>query len=155
MLKYAQHKGVTFLWGSMKEETAQIGAAPEAGTDAVMDLIVSGDIDAMRRETLAMASMPVGTLPLFQALGMARARRLFILSHNTGRDFGIPKGILLVGFIWLLNNGIMAPLLGFALLYPMNYSDLIFSLVRHLAFGSLSAALLLYFFWPSGKKQQT
>ncbi|MFZ5632648.1 MAG: phosphomethylpyrimidine synthase ThiC [Bacillota bacterium] len=52
-------------------ELAKIRAALEAGTDAVMDLSVSGDIDAMRRETLALCPRPVGTLPLYQALAEA------------------------------------------------------------------------------------
>lgn len=55
----------------ISEETAKIKAALEAGTDALMDLSVSGDIDAMRRETLASASVPVGTLPVYQAMAEA------------------------------------------------------------------------------------
>jgi len=52
-------------------EIQKIKAAVGAGTDAIMDLSVSGDIDAMRRETLATTSTPVGTLPLYQAIAGA------------------------------------------------------------------------------------
>jgi len=52
-------------------EAAKIKTAVAAGTDAVMDLSVSGDIDAMRKEALAATSTPVGTLPLYQALAEA------------------------------------------------------------------------------------
>ena len=54
--------------GTIEDETAKIKAAVAAGTDSVMDLSVSGDIDAMRRETLNATPTPVGTLPLYQAV---------------------------------------------------------------------------------------
>jgi hypothetical protein len=78
----------------------------------------------------------------------------YLLSY-TGQDFGVLKGILLGGFAWLFNNGIMAPLLDLELLPPMTNADLIFSLGRHLAFGALSAALLLHVFRPTEKRQGT
>ena len=57
--------------GSMDGELAKIKAAVGAGTDAIMDLSVSGDIDAMRKESLAATSTPVGTLPYYQAVAEA------------------------------------------------------------------------------------
>jgi len=62
------------LYGStcnIAMEVAKIKAAVQAGTNAIMDLSVSGDIDAMRKETLAATPTPVGTLPLYQALAEA------------------------------------------------------------------------------------
>jgi phosphomethylpyrimidine synthase len=56
---------------SMSAEIQKIKAAVGAGTDAIMDLSVSGDIDAMRRETFATTTTPVGTLPLYQAIAGA------------------------------------------------------------------------------------
>ncbi|MFZ5641259.1 MAG: phosphomethylpyrimidine synthase ThiC [Bacillota bacterium] len=53
------------------EETAKIKAAVDAGTNAIMDLSVSGDIDAMRKESLDAATTPLGTLPLYQAVAEA------------------------------------------------------------------------------------
>lgn len=55
-------------------EVAKIKAAVEAGTHAIMDLSVSGDIDAMREETLAATPTPVGTLPMYQALAEAAGK---------------------------------------------------------------------------------
>lgn len=52
----------------MQVELAKIEAAVKAGTDAIMDLSVSGGMDAMRRKALAVCRRPVGTLPLYQAL---------------------------------------------------------------------------------------
>lgn len=62
------------LYGSKKNigvEVAKIKAAVQAGTDAIMDLSVSGEIDAMRKEALAATYTPVGTLPLYQAMAEA------------------------------------------------------------------------------------
>lgn len=62
------------LYGSeatISGEVEKIKTALEVGTDALMDLSVSGDIDAMRQETLNSASVPVGTLPVYQAMAEA------------------------------------------------------------------------------------
>ncbi|MFZ5649877.1 MAG: phosphomethylpyrimidine synthase ThiC [Bacillota bacterium] len=56
---------------SIPEELEKIRAAVEAGTNAIMDLSVSGDINAMRRKALNTSPVPVGTLPLYQALAEA------------------------------------------------------------------------------------
>jgi phosphomethylpyrimidine synthase len=56
-------------------EVQKIKAAVAAGADSVMDLSVSGDIDCMRRQTLAATSTPVGTLPLYQAIAEAAGKR--------------------------------------------------------------------------------
>ncbi|MHB1126477.1 MAG: phosphomethylpyrimidine synthase ThiC [Bacillota bacterium] len=53
------------------EEVAKIKAAVEAGADVIIDLSVSGDINAMRREALATTSTPVGSLPIYQAVAEA------------------------------------------------------------------------------------
>lgn len=62
------------LYGEQAEvdtEVEKIRAAVAAGTDSIMDLSVSGDIDRMRRVTLATSATPVGTLPLYQAVAEA------------------------------------------------------------------------------------
>ncbi len=59
------------LYGSgatIDMELRKIRAAVSAGADSIMDLSVSGDIDAMRRRSLAATATPVGTLPLYQAI---------------------------------------------------------------------------------------
>ena len=55
-------------------EMKKVDAAVEAGVDSIMDLSVSGDIDAMRRATIAAVPTPVGTLPLYQAMNEAGDR---------------------------------------------------------------------------------
>lgn len=56
-------------------EVQKIRTAIAAGADSIMDLSVSGDIDSMRGQTLAAATTPVGTLPLYQAISEAAVRR--------------------------------------------------------------------------------
>jgi phosphomethylpyrimidine synthase len=56
---------------SIENELEKIRAAVDAGTDAIMDLSVTGEIDAMRKEVLSAVSKPAGTLPLYQALANA------------------------------------------------------------------------------------
>ena len=69
--KVSASVGLYGTGADMDAEVRKIEAAVAAGTDAVMDLSVSGDIDAMRGRTLAVAPTPVGTLPLYQAIARA------------------------------------------------------------------------------------
>lgn len=48
-------------------EERKLAIAEVAGCDAVMDLSTGGDIDGMRRQTLVKASVPVGSVPIYQA----------------------------------------------------------------------------------------
>ena len=69
--KVSASVGMYGIKASIDIELAKIKAAVEAGTNSIMDLSVSGDIDAMRRETLMATPTPVGTLPLYQAVAEA------------------------------------------------------------------------------------
>jgi phosphomethylpyrimidine synthase len=48
-------------------ERTKLEAAIKAGADTVMDLSTGGDIDAVRRMVIAESSVPVGTVPIYQA----------------------------------------------------------------------------------------
>lgn len=48
-------------------EERKLAIAEDAGCDAVMDLSTGGDIDGMRKQTLAKANVPVGSVPIYQA----------------------------------------------------------------------------------------
>ncbi|MCF8012141.1 MAG: phosphomethylpyrimidine synthase ThiC [Clostridiales bacterium] len=71
--------------GDINTEEAKIRAALQAGTHSVMDLSVSGDIDAMRRRTLEIADTPVGTLPMYQALAEAAVK------HGSSTEMGVDE----------------------------------------------------------------
>lgn len=48
-------------------EARKLKIAEEAGCHSFMDLSTGGDIDGMRKQTLSLASVAVGTVPLYQA----------------------------------------------------------------------------------------
>ncbi len=49
-------------------EMDKLRAALDAGADAVMDLSTGGDIDAVRKVNLENCSVPLGTVPIYQAV---------------------------------------------------------------------------------------
>lgn len=53
---------------SLEEERDKLKAALEAGADAVMDLSTGGDIDLCRKNVLDNCPVPVGTVPVYQAV---------------------------------------------------------------------------------------
>ncbi|MBI2852621.1 MAG: phosphomethylpyrimidine synthase ThiC [Chloroflexi bacterium] len=57
--------------GTVACELEKLGAALSAGTDAVMDLSATGDMDFARRAILSASPVPVGTLPLYQTIAEA------------------------------------------------------------------------------------
>jgi phosphomethylpyrimidine synthase len=51
----------------IQNELAKLEAAEEAGADTVMDLSTGGDISEVRKEIIKASSVPVGTVPIYQA----------------------------------------------------------------------------------------
>lgn len=58
----------------VKTELDKLRVAIEAGADTVMDLSVGADADEVRRAVIAESSLPVGTVPLYQAALDSRGR---------------------------------------------------------------------------------
>jgi len=52
----------------LDEELDKLRAAIEAGADAVMDLSTGSDMDTSRRTILKESTIPVGTVPIYQAV---------------------------------------------------------------------------------------
>jgi phosphomethylpyrimidine synthase len=59
--------GTSSDYGDIDTEMAKLRAAEEAQTDTVMDLSTGGDINAIRRAIISSTSLPLGTVPLYQA----------------------------------------------------------------------------------------
>ncbi len=59
--------GTSSDFGDINSELEKLRAATRAGADAVMDLSTGGDISAIRREIIARSSVPIGTVPIYQA----------------------------------------------------------------------------------------
>ncbi len=56
------------------EELEKLRVAIEAGADAVMDLSTGGDLVAIRRAILEASTVPIGTVPLYEAAVRGAAR---------------------------------------------------------------------------------
>jgi phosphomethylpyrimidine synthase len=63
----------------LEGELEKLRAAIEAGADTVMDLSTGGDIQAIREAILDAATVPVGTVPIYEAAIIAvRSRRAMV-----------------------------------------------------------------------------
>jgi len=59
--------GTSSDFSSVDAELEKLRAAIDAGADTVMDLSTGGDIAAIRRAIIASSSLPIGTVPVYQA----------------------------------------------------------------------------------------
>jgi phosphomethylpyrimidine synthase len=60
--------GTSADYPDLKEELKKLKAAVEAKADAVMDLSTGGDLPEIRRKILATCPLPLGTVPIYQAI---------------------------------------------------------------------------------------
>jgi len=74
---------------NLKIELKKLGAAIKAGTDAVMDLSTGGDLKKIRRAVLKESCVPVGTVPIYQAVVDISRRKKAIKDINAGQFFDI------------------------------------------------------------------
>jgi len=52
----------------LEEEMDKLKVSIEAGADTVMDLSTGGDIDLIRRKIIGASKIPIGTVPIYQAV---------------------------------------------------------------------------------------
>jgi phosphomethylpyrimidine synthase len=60
--------GNSAVTSNIENELAKLKMAVDLGADTVMDLSTGGNIDAIRRAIIAASSVPVGTVPIYQAI---------------------------------------------------------------------------------------
>ncbi|MBV8818161.1 MAG: phosphomethylpyrimidine synthase, partial [Acidobacteriaceae bacterium] len=65
---------------NIDEELAKLGYAVQYGADTVMDLSTGGDIPRIRQAIIDASPVPIGTVPIYEAL--SRVRRLEDLNIN-------------------------------------------------------------------------
>ncbi len=53
---------------SLEDELEKLQVAVKAGADTIMDLSMGGDLDTVRREILRNCPVPLGTVPIYQAV---------------------------------------------------------------------------------------
>jgi len=63
--------GTSGLGSGLRQELKKLALAAELGADAVMDLSTGGDLPYIRKEIIKRSPMPVGTVPLYDALKRA------------------------------------------------------------------------------------
>lgn len=81
--------GTSTLFPNTEPELLKLRAALAAGADAVMDLSTGGDLDALRRQTLAESRVPVGTVPIYQAALEALKRHESIVALTEDDLFNV------------------------------------------------------------------
>jgi phosphomethylpyrimidine synthase len=59
--------GTSSDYGDVDTELEKLRIAIDSGADAVMDLSTGGDISAIRQAIIASSSVPIGTVPIYQA----------------------------------------------------------------------------------------
>ena len=59
--------GTSSDFGDVGTEREKLRVAIDSGVDTVMDLSTGGDIAAIRREIISRCSLPLGTVPIYQA----------------------------------------------------------------------------------------
>lgn len=81
--------GTSSDYPSLETELRKLKVAVDAGTDAVMDLSTGGDIDATRSAIISRCSLPIGTVPVYQAAIEAIDRRGSIVGMTADDLFDV------------------------------------------------------------------
>ncbi len=82
---------------SIEEEVEKAHAAVDAGADTIMDLSTGGDIPATRRRILESVTVPVGTVPIYEAAVMAARTRRGMVNMTADDLFGVIEDHLASG----------------------------------------------------------
>ena len=67
-IKVNANIGTSNLCRNLDVELEKLKAAIKYGSDTIMDLSTGGDIDAIRKTIVAHSEVPVGTVPIYQAI---------------------------------------------------------------------------------------
>lgn len=67
--------GTSYDYVNVEEELEKVRVAIEYGADTVMDLSTGGDLESIRQAVLDIATVPVGTVPIYEAEFLAAAKR--------------------------------------------------------------------------------
>ena len=81
--------GTSTLRSSLKEEREKLEEALKAGANAVMDLSLSDNLDEIRKMVLEESTVPVGTVPVYEAATLARIKRGAVVKLDTEEIFDV------------------------------------------------------------------
>ena len=74
---------------SLDTELKKVQAAIDSGSDTIMDLSTEGDISTIRRAIIALSTVPIGTVPIYQAGIEAIAKHGNIVNMTTDEIFAV------------------------------------------------------------------
>lgn len=75
----------------VEAEIAKLKVAVKAGADTVMDLSIGGDINKARSEIIKQSPVPVGTVPIYQAMIEAQEKSGSLVDMNADDLFAVIK----------------------------------------------------------------
>ncbi len=81
--------GASTLCSSMEEERNKLASALRAKADAVMDLSLADNIVEIREMMLSECTVPVGTVPIYEAATLARLRRGAVINIDEEEFFEV------------------------------------------------------------------
>ncbi|NPA95592.1 MAG: phosphomethylpyrimidine synthase ThiC [Thermodesulfobacteria bacterium] len=79
--------GASTLTSSIEYEEKKLDAALRAKTDAIMDLSLADNIVDIRRVILKRSTVPVGTVPIYEAATLARIKRGAVIKLDVDEFF--------------------------------------------------------------------
>ncbi len=79
--------GASTLTSSIEYEEKKLAAALRAKTDAIMDLSLADNIVEIRKVILEQSTVPVGTVPIYEAATLARIRRGAVIKLDVDEFF--------------------------------------------------------------------
>ena len=79
--------GASTLTSSIEYEEKKLDAALRAKTDAIMDLSLADNIVDIRRVILQRSTVPVGTVPIYEAATLARIKRGAVIKLDVDEFF--------------------------------------------------------------------
>jgi len=88
-IKVNANLGTSEEYSSLDEELLKLRVATDAGADTVMDLSTGGDLGGIRRAIIRNSSIPVGTVPIYQAAVEAKEEYGNILSMKADEIFKV------------------------------------------------------------------
>ena len=108
--------GTSSLSSDLENELKKVDVSREAGADTIMDLSTGGDLRSIRRAVLARSNMPVGTVPIYEAvvelgnpvdLTIENYLDVFERQARDGIDFATVHAGVTMSAIPLLNDRLM------------------------------------------------
>lgn len=81
--------GTSGDYPDLKSEIAKLKISQKYGTDTVMDLSTGGDIRIIRKKLISVSSVPLGTVPVYQAAIEAISRRGSIVKMTEDDLFSV------------------------------------------------------------------